>query len=63
HRAWVAFIKTGNPNTQTLPNWPNYNNNTRQVMTFDTTDKVIDLKEVFNDESFPSQVFMLGNRD
>jgi len=63
HSAWVAFIKTGNPNTHTLPNWPNYNNNTRQVMTFDTTNKVINLKEIFDDKSFPSQVFMLGNRD
>ena len=59
HGAWVAFIKTGNPNIATLPQWPGYNNNARQIMAFDTTDKVIGLKEVYNDTSFPSQVFML----
>lgn len=59
HGAWVAFIKTGDPNINTLPKWPMYNNNTREVMAFDTTDKVISLKEVYNDKSFPSQVFML----
>ena len=58
HNAWVAFIKTGSPNVKTLPKWPNYND-TRQVMSFDTINKVIGLKEVFNDKSFPSQVFML----
>jgi len=59
HGAWVAFIKTGNPNIATLPQWPVYNSNARRVMAFDTTDKVIGLKEVYNDKSFPSQVFML----
>jgi para-nitrobenzyl esterase len=42
-----------------LPQWPGYNNNTRQIMAFDTTDKVIGLGEVYDDKSFPSQVFML----
>jgi len=59
HGAWVAFIKTGNPNVATLPQWPGYNNNTHQIMAFDTTDNVIGLKEVYNDNNFPSQVFML----
>lgn len=59
HGAWVAFIKTGNPNINTLPRWPEYNSNSHQVMVFDTTDKVIGLKEVYDDKSFPSQVFML----
>jgi len=59
HGAWVAFIKTGIPNIKSLPLWPNYKNDTRQVMTFDTTDKVVGLKEVFDDKSFPSAVFVL----
>jgi para-nitrobenzyl esterase len=59
HGAWAAFIKTGNPNIASLPKWPGYNNNTHQIMAFDTTDKVIGLNEVYNDKSFPSQVFLL----
>jgi para-nitrobenzyl esterase len=59
HNAWVAFIKTGDPNTSALPQWPLYKNDTRQVMMFDTINTVIGLKEVFDDKSFPSQVFMM----
>ncbi|MFI5158203.1 MAG: carboxylesterase/lipase family protein [Sphingobacteriales bacterium] len=59
HGAWVAFIKTGNPNISSLPQWPKYNNVNRQIMVFDTIDKVISLKEVYDDKNFPSQVFML----
>ncbi|WP_183575289.1 carboxylesterase/lipase family protein [Mucilaginibacter sp. X5P1] len=59
HGAWIAFIKTGNPNISSLPQWPKYNSNTRQVMMFDTTDSVTGLKDVYDDKSFPSQVFML----
>jgi len=59
HGAWVAFIKTGNPNINTLPQWPKYNGINHQVMVFDTTDKVIGLNEVYDDKNFPSQVFML----
>ena len=59
HGAWVAFIKTGNPNIATLPQWPVYNSTSRKIMVFDDADKVIGLKEVYDDKSFPSQVFML----
>jgi para-nitrobenzyl esterase len=59
HGAWVAFIKTGDPNISTLPTWPNYSNATHPVMFFDTTNKVEDLSTVFDDESFPSPVFVL----
>jgi para-nitrobenzyl esterase len=61
HNAWVAFIKTGNPEIPSLPQWPNYKNDSRQVMMFDTTNKMIELKEVFDDKSFPSPVFVLKN--
>ncbi|MDP9079163.1 MAG: carboxylesterase family protein [Bacteroidota bacterium] len=57
HSAWVSFIKTGNPNVSALPNWPLYKNDTRQVMIFDGVNKVEGMKEVFDDKSFPSQVF------
>jgi para-nitrobenzyl esterase len=59
HGAWVAFIKTGNPNIATLPQWPRYDISSHQIMVFDTADKVIGLKDVYDDKSFPSQVYML----
>lgn len=59
HATWVAFIKTGDPNTPSQPQWPKYTSNTRQVMIFDSTDAVTGLKEVYDDKNFPSQVFML----
>jgi para-nitrobenzyl esterase len=59
HKAWVAFIKTGNPNCSTLPQWPNYSNNTRQIMSYDSISRAIGLKEVYDDKNFPSAVFVL----
>ena len=59
HSAWVAFIKTGNPNIAPLPLWPNYKDNDRKVLIFNTINKVIDLPEVFDDKDFPSAVFVL----
>lgn len=32
---WINFIKTGNPNGAGLPQWPQYNNNSQQIMAFD----------------------------
>jgi para-nitrobenzyl esterase len=63
HGAWVAFIKTGNPNISSLPQWPQYNSNTRQVMVFDKIDTVTGLKEVYDDKNFLSQVFMLKGKN
>ena len=62
HSAWVAFIKTGNPNVSALPNWPLYKNDTRQVMMFNSINKVEGLKDVFDDKNFPSQVFTIKNK-
>jgi para-nitrobenzyl esterase len=33
--AWVAFARTGNPNTASLPEWPAYDATTRATMMFD----------------------------
>jgi para-nitrobenzyl esterase len=33
--AWVAFARTGNPNTSVLPAWPVYDTRTRATMVFD----------------------------
>lgn len=64
HSAWVTFIKTGDPNPQgtaltntSNPNWPTYNN--KKIIIFDSTGKVTQLKEVYNDKTFPSAVFIL----
>jgi len=40
---WVNFAKTGNPNGGVLANWPIYNNETKQVMEFNTNSKVVKL--------------------
>ena len=35
--AWYAFMKTGNPNHQGLPQWNPYNATQRPTMIFDNT--------------------------
>lgn len=59
HNAWTAFIKTGDPNCESLPQWPKYSATRRQIMIFDAKDTVVALKEVYNDKDFPSAVFVI----
>lgn len=59
HGAWTNFIKTGDPNGSQLPEWPRYNAADRQVMVFNHVDTVVRLKEIYNDKSFPSAVFVI----
>jgi para-nitrobenzyl esterase len=59
HGAWVAFIKTGDPNGPGLLQWPPYSDRHKQIMVFDSTDTVVGLKEVYNDKTFPSAVFVI----
>jgi para-nitrobenzyl esterase len=33
--AWIAFARSGNPNTPVLPSWPAYDTGTRATMLFD----------------------------
>jgi para-nitrobenzyl esterase len=40
--AWIAFARTGNPQTPALPAWPRYDANRRATMIFDLTPKVTD---------------------
>jgi para-nitrobenzyl esterase len=34
HPAWIAFAKSGDPNTRILPHWPRYDTATRSTMIF-----------------------------
>jgi para-nitrobenzyl esterase len=40
--AYIAFARTGNPNTAKLPHWPAYDLTTRPTMTFNKVSKVVD---------------------
>jgi para-nitrobenzyl esterase len=38
--SWVAFARTGNPNTSKLPKWPGYTTETRDTMLFNNESRV-----------------------
>ena len=59
HGAWVSFITTGNPNGNHILQWPMYTTRSPQVMVFDDVDIVVRLQEVYDDETFPSAVFII----
>jgi para-nitrobenzyl esterase len=40
--AWLAFAKSGNPNTPKLPQWPAFDAQRRATMVFDTKSAVVD---------------------
>jgi para-nitrobenzyl esterase len=40
HAAWIAFARTGDPNTPDPPTWPRYDLNQRATMLFNTEDRV-----------------------
>ena len=40
--AWLAFARTGDPNTAALPDWPAYDASRRATMVFDLESRVED---------------------
>ncbi|MBI1407944.1 MAG: carboxylesterase family protein [Caulobacter sp.] len=40
--AWLAFAKSGDPNTSVLPKWPAYDADKRATMMFNLTSRVVD---------------------
>jgi len=40
HSAWVAFAKTGNPQSPAIPSWPHYEPTKRQTMIFNLQSRV-----------------------
>jgi para-nitrobenzyl esterase len=40
--AWIEFARTGNPNTQRLPEWPRYDAERRATLLFDVESRVVD---------------------
>ncbi|MFF3215789.1 carboxylesterase/lipase family protein [Streptomyces sp. NPDC002886] len=41
HRAWIAFIRTGDPNHPAMPRWDRYDRRSRTIMRFDTVTTVV----------------------
>jgi len=39
--SWIAFARTGNPNVDVLPRWPEYTINTRDTMAFNNESRVV----------------------
>jgi para-nitrobenzyl esterase len=37
---WIAFARTGNPNTKTIPDWPRFNMENRPTMIFDLQPRI-----------------------
>lgn len=42
HRAWIAFVRTGDPNHPDLPQWRPYDTRTRTTMRFDSVVTALD---------------------
>jgi para-nitrobenzyl esterase len=41
HTTWLAFARTGDPNTPALPHWPTYDTDRRATMLFNNECRVV----------------------
>jgi len=41
HRAWISFVKSGDPSHDGIPDWPIYNTDARPTMKFGDTGNVL----------------------
>lgn len=57
HRAWVNFIKKGDPLVIANTYWPVYKN--RKIMIINTVSREKKMEHIFNDARYPSSCFML----
>jgi len=48
HRSWVSFISSGNPNNPKVPAWPSYNTESKAIMDFGDSPRVLNAPE-FNE--------------
>lgn len=60
HTAWLNFIKGKSPGKVSNSEWPVYKNNTPVVMAFDHISAPVLLKDIFNDNPYPSAGFILN---
>lgn len=60
HTAWVNFIRGKNPGKVNGLEWPAYQAGLPSVLSFDRISAPVILKDIFNDQSYPSSGFMLN---
>lgn len=62
HDAWIAFIRSGDPNATTPPAWPQYNSHERLTMLFNVQSQVVALPPLQVEPGFQSRGFCWSTR-
>ncbi|MBV9228843.1 MAG: carboxylesterase/lipase family protein [Chloroflexi bacterium] len=55
--AWIAFMRTGNPNVPVLPSWPQYTKTERATMLFDDACQVVYIPPIQEEPGFQAKGF------